>query len=166
MSSTTKAIATLKDHKEFPTLQAVPFSLQKDNILNWDYHCELEVRDYEIDMQGIVHHSVYMNYLEHCRNGYVKTLGIDIHQYHKMGYDFVIASIEMNYKSPLFPGEQFIVTAKMRREGQLKIVFHQEIRRVIDNTLILTAKAVSVCINANTKRPCMPETLEDLLIYE
>lgn len=128
-----------------------------------DFKCDMTVRDYEIDMQGIVHHSVYINYLEHCRNTYVKTLGVDVHEYHNQGYDLVITSLEQNYKLPLRSGEHFYVTASMRREGRLKIVFDQEIRRKADDSLVLSATVISVCVNAQTGRPCMPEMLEQSL---
>ncbi|MCK4869480.1 MAG: acyl-CoA thioesterase [Gammaproteobacteria bacterium] len=128
----------------------------------WDYRCLLEVRDYEIDMQGIVHHSVYINYLEYCRNVYVRTLGVDIHEYHSMGYDLVIMSLEQNYKAPLHPGDKFYVTVRMSREGRLKIIFDQEIRLEKNDSLVLAAKAVSICVNAKTGKPCMPDVLENV----
>ena len=41
------------------------------------YNEEIAVRDYECDIQGIVNNSVYMNYCEHARHEYLKTVGID-----------------------------------------------------------------------------------------
>lgn len=134
-----------------------------DMLSKSDYKCYLKVRDYEIDMQGIVHHSVYINYLEHCRNTYVSTLGIDVHKYHELGYDLVIVHISQDYKSPLRPNDEFYVTAKMSRDGKLRIVFDQEIRRVVDDILVLKANVVSVCLNTKTGRPCMPDMLEGIL---
>ena len=131
---------------------------------HFDYKCKLSVRDYEIDMQGIVHHSVYINYLEHCRNTYVLNLGVDIHTYHEMGYDLVVVHLAQDYKSPLRPGDEFYVTARMKREGKLKIIFDQEIRRAVDDSLILNAKVIVVCLNNKTGRPCMPDMLEAVFL--
>lgn len=129
-----------------------------------DYKIYMQVRDYEIDMQGIVHHSVYINYLEHCRNTYVLNLGVDVHKYHEMGYDLVIVNLSQDYKSPLRPGDEFYVTAQIARDGKLKIVFEQEIRKKADDSLILTAKVVSICVNNKNGRPCMPEMLESIFV--
>ena len=133
-------------------------------MAEWDFKCSLIVRDYEIDMQGIVHHSVYINYLEHCRALYVKAAGIDVHEYHQKGYDLVVISLMQEYKSSLYPGESFYVTVKASRQGKLKVIFTQEIRREKDDSLVLEATVVTICIEAKTRRPCMPSMLEEALV--
>ena len=44
-----------------------------------DFHFELDmqVRDYECDIQGIVNNAVYQNYLEHCRHKFLQMAGFD-----------------------------------------------------------------------------------------
>lgn len=129
----------------------------------FNYKCSMQVRDYEIGMQGGVHHSTYVQYLEHCRNTYVRNIGIDVYQYHLVGYGFVIVHLSLDYKLSLFPNDKFYVTARMSREGKLRIIFDQEIRRESDNALVLTAKVVSICLNNKTGKPCMPEMLDTIL---
>jgi acyl-CoA thioester hydrolase len=128
-----------------------------------DFKYFIEVRDYEIDMHQIVHHSVYAKYLELCRNSFVRSVGIDVHKYHEMGYDLVIVHLGQNFKLPLRPNDKFYVTAKISREGALKVIFNQEIRRASDDALILDAKVISLCLNLKTGRPCMPEMLDKSL---
>ena len=38
---------------------------------------DLEVRNYECDLQGIVNNAVFLNYLEHARHQYLLSVGID-----------------------------------------------------------------------------------------
>ena len=128
----------------------------------WDFKCSMSVRDYELDMQGIVHHSVYINYLEYCRSLYATSLGVDIHEYHRQGYDIVIIALDQEYKSSLFPGEAFYVTVKMTREGRLRMVFNQEIRREKDDSLVLKAKVTAIWIDLSNRKPCMPKMLEGI----
>jgi len=116
-------------------------------VADYDYVWESEVRDYELDAQGIVNHSVYVNYLEQCRNKYVKTIGVDIHKFHKQGYNLVVSKLEINYKKPLSASQRFYVTASIRREGRLKILFDQETRCKKSNTLIASALVTSLCVN-------------------
>ena len=38
---------------------------------------DLQVRDYECDMESIVNNATYLNYFEHARHEFLKTAGID-----------------------------------------------------------------------------------------
>tara|TARA_R110002167_G_scaffold153672_1_gene347904 strand:+ start:1060 stop:1467 length:408 start_codon:yes stop_codon:yes gene_type:complete len=129
----------------------------------WGYKLEMEVRDYEVDFQRVVNNSVYINYLEHCRNRYVAQMGIDVFEMHDQGFDLMLTRIDQKYKSPLRPGDRFYVTASMRLEGRLKIVFDQEIRRSSDDKLMLVAEVEVICLDIQRKRPCMPEKLKNIL---
>src|SRR3990172_7163270 len=113
------------------------------------YKWESIVRDYEIDMQGIVNHAVYINYLEVCRNNYARSLGIDVFDYHQQGYDLVIISMNVVYKQSLKCQDHFYVTAQMSQASRLKIDFDQEIRKQ-DSTLVLLAKVTCVCIDTKS----------------
>lgn len=126
------------------------------------YKWESTVRDYEIDMQGIVNHAVYVNYLEVCRNNYARSLGIDIFHYHQLGYDLVIVDLNMQYKHSLRIQDRFYVTANLFRESKLRLNFEQEIRKN-DETLVLTAKVTCVCIDNKSRKPILPTLLLEAL---
>ena len=40
------------------------------------FETEMEVRDYECDIQGIVNNANYLHYTEHTRHLYLKSLGV------------------------------------------------------------------------------------------
>jgi acyl-CoA thioester hydrolase len=46
------------------------------------FKLELDVRDYECDLQGIVNNAVYQHYFEHARHKFLRTLSIDFAQLH------------------------------------------------------------------------------------
>ncbi|HOW30313.1 MAG TPA: acyl-CoA thioesterase [Bacteroidales bacterium] len=113
-----------------------------------------EVRDYELDFQGIVNNSVYLNYLEHTRHKFMYERGIDMTGLHNRGIDLVVTRIEMDYKLSLRSRDQFKVTVEVYPEGNLRIVFSQQIIRLPDEKLILTAKTTGVCLrNGKPARP-------------
>lgn len=72
-----------------------------------EYHfeTEMEVRDYECDIQGIVNNSVYLNYFEHCRHKFSQNAGLDFTQMHYEGVDAVVIRAELDFKFPLKPGD-------------------------------------------------------------
>ena len=124
------------------------------------FELEFIVRDYELDLQGIVNNSVYQNYLEHARHEYLITKNIDFAKLHDEGKDLIVSKVEINYKSPLKSRDRFIVTLKLYKEGYLRLVFEQNIYRLPDKKLVVTAKITGVCLFKG--RPVKPEDILDL----
>ena len=128
------------------------------------YHftTEMNVRDYECDMQGIVNNSVYQNYLEHVRHLYLKQVGIDFAEYTRQGVNLVVVRAELDYKYPLVSGDSFLVCLTICRESALKFAFYQDIFRLPDNKPVLKAKIIGTALNQRG-RPQIPEALDALL---
>lgn len=120
---------------------------------------EMEVRDYECDMQGIVNNGVYQNYLEHVRILYLKTIGIDFAEYTRKGIHLVVVRAELDYKSPLTSGDRFRVGINYQRESRLRFVFAQTIHRLPDERPVLAARIISTSLNAQG-RPYLPAELD------
>jgi acyl-CoA thioester hydrolase len=128
------------------------------------FELEFIVRDYELDLQGIVNNSVYQNYLEHARHEYLFSKNIDFARLHDEGKDLVVSTIEIKYKSPLRSRDKFIVTLRPYKEGNLKIVFDQNIYRLPDRKLVVTAKISGVCLSNG--RLVKPEDILDLSMFD
>lgn len=124
----------------------------------FDYQTELEVRDYECDLQGIVNNSVYQNYLEHCRHKFLKEAGLSFAQLHHDGIDAVVIRAELDYKCPLRPGDVFIIGLKIAKNGRLRIIFKQQIIRKSDQKLMVDARITTVLTRKG--RPISPDILE------
>lgn len=120
---------------------------------------EMDVRDYECDIQGIVNNGVYQNYLEHVRHLYLKSIGIDFAEYTKNGIHLVVVRAELDYKSPLTSGDRFLVGLNVLRDSRLRFAFHQTIRRLPDQKPILAARIIGTALNARG-RPFLPVELE------
>jgi len=119
---------------------------------------ELDVRDYECDMQGIVNNSVYQNYLEHVRHVYLKQVGIDFAEYTRQGVNLVVVRAELDYRHPLKSGDRFVVGLNFMRESPLKFAFYQDIYRLPDMKPVLKAKIIGTALNGRG-RPEIPEEL-------
>ena len=127
----------------------------------FDFELELQVRDYECDIQGIVNNAVYQNYLEHCRHKFLNFAGLDFAQLHNEGIDAVVIRAEIDYKFPLVPGDDFLVRLKMGKQGRLRVVFLQQIIRKGEEKLMVDAKITAVLTKNN--RPVAPDILVDRL---
>lgn len=128
----------------------------------YTFSLEMEVRDYELDLQGIVNNSVYQNYLEHCRHKFIKSRGVDFAAlHHNEGIDPVVARIEIDYKRPLTSGDRFTVRLNIGFEGRMKMIFFQDIYRD-DGTLMAQGK-VTAAILKNGRPIPVPEEMITLL---
>lgn len=119
---------------------------------------EMEVRDYECDIQGVVNNSVYQNYLEHTRHCYIKSIGIDFAELKEKGIYLMVKRVEIDYQSPLKSGDKFISSLRMERISPLRFGFVQHIYRLPDNKLMVKALVTGTAVNERG-RPELPEEL-------
>ena len=66
--------------------------------MEYIFELEMQVRDYECDMEGIVNNAIYQHYLEHTRHEFLASSGISFIEMHERGVDPVVNRIEINYK--------------------------------------------------------------------
>lgn len=125
-----------------------------------EFELELNVRDYEVDLQGIVNNAVYQHYLEHARHEFLISRNIDFSAMHKQGNDLIITRIEIDYKYPLKSRDKFKVTLRVKKEGPLKVIFEQTIVRLPDRKMIVEARVTGVCLKDG--RPVRPENILDI----
>jgi len=115
-------------------------------MADYDFELEMQVRDYECDLQGIVNNANYQHYLEHCRHRFLQQIGLSFAEHHNQGIDGVVIRAELDYKFPLRPGDEFFVRLKLKRQGRLRLIFDQEIVRKADEKLMVKARIFSVLL--------------------
>lgn len=91
------------------------------------YEMALEVRDYELDFQGIVNNAIYVRYFQHARDSFARLRGVDLVAMHAEGVDAVVYRAEIDYRVPLVGQDRFRILLKAHREGRLKLVFEERI---------------------------------------
>jgi len=125
----------------------------------------LDVRDYECDLQGVVNHAVYLNYLEHARHQCLLDLGLDFAALHDSGCDLVVTRAEVDYRQALRSGDKFFVRTHVRRASKIRFAFDQIILRAADEKVMVEALIVGTGIVETDKgrRPGLPQLLQDKL---
>jgi acyl-CoA thioester hydrolase len=104
------------------------------------HNLEFTVRDYECDLQGVVNNANYQHYLEHARHEFLVTRGISFSGLHEEGLDLIVTKVEIEYKYPLRSHDKFVVKTGLRREGNVRLVFVQDIFRLPDEKPIIKAR--------------------------
>lgn len=116
------------------------------------FRCTLEVRDYELDSQGIVNNAVYLNYLEHARHLFLRETGQEFNDWHKKGIDPVVRRLEIEYRQSLQGGDQFEIETWVEQKGYVRFLFHQRIVRGDEEVLT----AVITVVFVRNGRPVQP----------
>ena len=109
------------------------------------YTFEMETRDYECDIQGIVNNANYQHYLEATRHKWLLDNGYSFRKWHEEGIDVVVSEINIKYKTPLHGQEAFLSCLNLKRDG-VRFVFEQDIYRKADMQLCVSAVVTTVSI--------------------
>jgi len=125
------------------------------------YSLEFTVRDYECDLQGVVNNAIYQHYLEHARHKFLLSKDVSFVKLHEEGIDLIVTRVEIDYKYPLRSQDKFVVKLTMQREGNVRLVFYQDIFRLPDNKQIVQAKVTGVA--TKNGRPISPGRLIEQL---
>ena len=125
------------------------------------YSLTFAVRDYECDIQGVVNNANYQHYLEHARHEFLISKGVSFAQLHEEGIDLTVIRVEIDYKYPLRSRDKFTVRLCLRREGNVRLVFVQDIFRQPDEKLIVRAKVTGVA--TKNGKPVSPGKLIEQL---
>jgi acyl-CoA thioester hydrolase len=121
------------------------------------YSLKFVVRDYECDLQGVVNNANIQHYLEHARHEFLISKDVSFVKLHEEGLDLIVTKVEIEYKYPLRSRDEFIVTVSIRREGNARILFIQDIYRLPDLKLIVKARVTGVATRKG--RPVPPGDL-------
>lgn len=129
-----------------------------------DYRIEFEVRDNEIDIQGVVNNANYFIYMAHARHKFLQEeLKIDFIEMAKANQNLFLINSTIEFKKPLLPNQKFYITCKLVPEGRIRFTFEQEIRLSSDNSFIAKGLNVGVCMDGNKNRPYVPEAIVEYL---
>ena len=128
----------------------------------YSHEIEFKVRDYECDMQAVVNNGVYQNYLEHARHEFLLDRGVNFAEAALEGINLVVIRAELDYRQSLTSGDRFVVRSRTHRLSRVRFQFLQDIYRLPDETLMLSACITGTSVNARG-RPFEPEFLQQLL---
>jgi len=112
--------------------------------ISYDFSVDFTVRDYECDIQGVVNNANYQHYLEHARHEFLLSKNISFSELHNEGLDLIVTRVEIDYKYPLRSRDKFAVSIYLVREGNIRLVFVQDIYRLPDKKLIVNARVTGV----------------------
>ena len=120
-----------------------------EGLKDYKTSVEIEVQFRDCDPLGHVNNSVYLTYLENARIAYcMGPLGVtDWKQ-----IQFIVARVEIDYRSPALPGERLQVGARVTRLGGASFDMEYEIYSKKDGRRVASAKTVQVCFDYKSNK--------------
>lgn len=112
----------------------------------------LEVRYYETDQMGIVHHSNYIRYFECGRSQMLKELGLPMERIEADGVMTPVVSVECRYKVPAKLGDVLRVVTSVDDIPRAKLTVRSEVYNQ-DGILLAEGNVVLGFIDSTTRRP-------------
>lgn len=126
--------------------------------------CTIDVRYYETDLMGIVHHSNYIRYFEYGRIKMLEEIGLPISEIEGRGVMLPVVSTFCTYKTPSRMGETLrIITsvesmpmAKMKIKTQIIKESSRNPETLLQEigATVAEGEVVIGFIKSDTRRPC------------
>lgn len=122
----------------------------------------LDVRYYETDQMGIVHHSNYIRYFECGRMAMLEEVGLPMHKIEESGIMLPIISVECKYKYPAKLGDRLKVVTYFNELPRARFTVISEVYNQ-DGRLLVEGSVSMGFIDSTTRRPVRcPESLLNL----
>ncbi len=109
------------------------------------FEMPLQVRDYEVDSQGIVNNAIYLHYLEHTRHEFCRMAGTSFRAMQHDGLDPVIRHVDIEYINSLGLGQEMVSKLALVRKGA-RFIFQQDIFSLPDMLPVVRSKVTVVCL--------------------
>ncbi|PKP00525.1 MAG: thioesterase [Bacteroidetes bacterium HGW-Bacteroidetes-8] len=112
----------------------------------------LEVRYYETDLMGIVHHSNYIRYFEWGRHIALVELGLPTQEIEKRGIMMPVVNVTCNYKTPAKQGDKLKIVTSVREMPKARFFIETEIYNELGE-IVCTGTVTLGFINSITRKP-------------
>lgn len=133
------------------------------DLNDYTFKLEMKVRDYEVDVQGIVNNARYLHYLEHTRHEFCDMAGTSFREMHAEGIDPVLSRVEIDYLTPLRLGETMTSCLNISRRGP-RFIFQQDIYNSRGESVVKALVTVVVLENGRISRgDVLEEAFRDYL---
>ena len=112
----------------------------------------IDVRYYETDQMGIVHHSNYIRYFECGRSDLLDKVGLPLTEIEAAGVMMPIVSVECKYRTPARLGDKLKIVSIIDSVPMAKLPVRSEVYNQ-DGVLLCEGKVVLGFIDAKSRRP-------------
>lgn len=123
-----------------------------------DFYIEKKIYYHDTDCGGVVYYANYLKYLEEARTEYLLSKGIELPKLAEKNIWFVVARVEIEYKSPARYQERLKIFTRVEEAKFSTIKFFQEVKK--NNITVVKAITTLICIGKDFKPISLPEEVK------
>jgi acyl-CoA thioester hydrolase len=122
-----------------------------------DFTFSLEVRYYETDAQGVVHHANYFKYFELARVHHLRAIGHEYVDLERDGVILVVNTIACRYRQPARFGDTLEISIHTARARGARIDHEYQVHR--EGLLIAEGASTLACVDREGHVQRLPDYL-------
>jgi acyl-CoA thioester hydrolase len=104
----------------------------------------------DTDQSGVIHHAVYLRWLEEARTAYLRDEGVGFRALEEARVGFAVVHADLRYRKPARFDEELVVEAWVGKLGRAQLRFDYRILR--GDELLLEAELTLACIHLDHMR--------------
>lgn len=126
-----------------------------------DFLFEKKIYYHDTDCGGVVYYANYLKHLEEARTEFFSSRGVDLKGLAERGTFFVVARVEIDYKSPARYQDRIKILTRIEKLRPVAIRFFQEIRT--ETAAVAEAKTTLVCVGRDFKPVPIPADIREAI---
>jgi acyl-CoA thioester hydrolase len=127
-----------------------------------EFSIEKRIYYHDTDCGGVVYYANYLKYLEEARTEYLLSKGVDLQKLSGKGIWFVVAKVEIEYKSPARYQDTIRILTRIEKTKYSAMQFFQTI--VKNSRTVTEARTTLICVNNDFKPIAIPEEIKNVII--
>ncbi len=118
----------------------------------------IEVKIYyeDTDVGGVVYYANYLRYMERARTEYMAERGVPVKWLMEQGIFFLIARVEIDYRSPGRYGDTIVVETWVSDLAAATVTFRHTMKEKVSGRLIAECLAKAVCVDSSNRPRRIP----------
>jgi acyl-CoA thioester hydrolase len=125
------------------------------------FFIEKTIYYHDTDCGGVVYYANYLKYMEEARTEYFRTRGIELPKLAEDKIWFVVARVEIEYKSPARYQDRLRIFVRVEGARLSTIKFSHEIRK--GEKTVARSTTTLVCVGGNFRPTPLPEQVKKSL---
>lgn len=116
---------------------------------------------HDTDCGGVVYYANYLKYMEEARTEFFRTKGVELPKLAENNIWFVVARVEIEYKSPARYQDRLRIFVKVEEARLSTIKFSHEIRK--GEKTVVKSTTILVCVGGDFRPVPLPEEVKQSL---